>query len=63
MCVSVVGVGGLVDSTSFPSDLVNKSCIGFVYRFCLMSKDGADFVSERAKRAAAIGIFADARKQ
>lgn len=64
-------------STSFPSDLVNKSCTGFVYQFCLMSKDSPDyvcvcvyvctcvFVSDResAKRAAVIGIFADARKQ
>ena len=33
------------DSTSFPSDLVNKSCIGFVYQFRLMSKDSVDTVS------------------
>lgn len=34
-----------MDSTSFPSDLVNKSCIGFVYQFRLMSKDSVDTAS------------------
>ncbi len=41
-----VGVVG-VDSTSFPSDLVNKTCIGFVYQFCLMSKESLDCVFVR----------------
>lgn len=49
--------------------LVNKSCFGFVYQHCLMSKDAPDsvfvclFVSARERRATAIGISADARKQ
>lgn len=39
-----VGGVGRMDSTSFPSKLVNKSCIGFVYQFHLMSEDSLDSV-------------------
>lgn len=66
--MSVVEVGGN-DSKSFPSKLVNKFCIRFVYEFHLMSKDNLDsvfvciLVSEGEKRATVIGIFADAGKQ
>lgn len=47
--MSVFGGGGIggMDSTSFPSKLVNKSCIGFVYQFHLMSEDSLDSVCVR----------------
>jgi len=65
--MSVSGISE-VASTSSPSDLVNNSCIGFVYEFRLMSKDGVDSLSvfvclrENARWAAVIGIFTDARE-